>query len=98
MRRFSLRRLRRSSMRGSSTSASRAPTTIAVAQSASSTRRRPLARAACGAREEDDASGVARNLVEGPHELGLAAAVVRGLRDGGPQALVELAAEGLDQL
>src|SRR5215218_4363988 len=86
-------------MRGIRTSASRAPTTMPVAQSASSTAGRPsLPRAAGGAGEEDHPLGVARDLVERLDHGRLAAPVVGGLGHSGPQALVELAAEGLDEL
>src|SRR3954452_5603963 len=86
-------------MRGISTSASSAPPTMQVAQSASSTAGCPsLPRAAGRAGEEDHPLGVARDLVERLDHERLAAPVVGGLGDGGPQALVQLAAEGLDEL
>src|SRR4051794_19091405 len=53
--------------------------------------------AARGLRGEDDAIGVSRDLVEGAHELRLAAAAVAVERHGRPQPLVELIAEGLDE-
>src|SRR4051794_8029405 len=49
-------------------------------------------------REEDDAIGVARNLVEPPHELGLAPSPGARGGHGGPHPLVELGPEGLDEL
>src|SRR5436190_18192409 len=49
------------------------------------------------AREEDDAVGVARDLVECLDHLSLAAAAVARERHGRPHALVELLAERLDQ-
>src|SRR5919108_2344939 len=92
------RRTSASSMRGIRTSASRAPMTIPVAQRASSTAGRPSVRAAGGPREEDHAVGVARDLLERFNHGRLAAPVVGGLRDRGPQSLVELAPERLDEL
>src|SRR3954454_13389830 len=77
------------------TSQSSATTTIAVALRASSIGATlPAAR---GLREEDDAVGVARDLVERAHELGLPAPPGPVERHRGPEALVELLAEGLDQ-
>src|SRR3954469_26062345 len=77
------------------TSHSSATTTIAVALRASSMAATlPAAR---GLREEDDAVGVARDLVERAHELGFAAAPGPVERHRGPEPLVELLTEGLDQ-
>ncbi len=58
---------------------------------------RGSAAAGC-AGEEDDAVRVARNLVEGLDHLGLAATRRTRERDSGPEAGVELCAEGVDQL
>src|SRR3954471_14866225 len=48
--------------------------------------------------EENDALGVARDLVEGSHELRLTASPRVRRRHGGPQSLLELGPERLDQL
>src|SRR3954454_10710814 len=53
--------------------------------------------AAGGSREEDDPLGVARNVVEGAHQPGLAPAAARLCRDGGQHAEVELVAELCDE-
>src|SRR3954471_17674802 len=83
-------------MRGIATSHSRATTTIAVALSARSMwMTLPAAR---GGREEDDALGVAGDLRERAHQRRLAAPRVRRGRHRSPQSLVELGAEGLDEL
>src|SRR5579875_1110604 len=79
-------------MRGPSSSDSRATATSAVAISASSTGRRPLA-ASGRAREEDHALGVTRDVRERPDHLRLAPAARVGRRHGRPQAGVKLAAE-----
>src|SRR4051794_40306697 len=57
----------------------------------------PISGAAGRAREEDDALGVARDLVERLDHLRLAPATSRAARHGGPEALVELAAELLHE-
>src|SRR3954471_11605658 len=81
-------------MRGAATSHSSATMTMRVAL-----RARIMAvvqrcsASACGAREEDDAVRVARNVLEAAHHLRLSAAADAGRRDGGPHALVELTAE-----
>src|SRR3954468_8075275 len=66
-------------------------TTIAVAQRATVTGL--LVRPARGAREEDDPAGVARDLVERAHQLGLPPAALGLHRDRGPHPLLELAPE-----
>src|SRR4051812_14744157 len=83
------------SMYGQVMSESRARTTIAVTQSATVTSlsRRP---ARC-AREEDDAIGGARDLVERADELRFAPAGRGCHRDRGPHAEIELTAEFLDE-
>src|SRR6476469_1753790 len=74
---------------GSSRSQSRPAITIPMAIAANS-----IGSGAAGrAREEDDAIGVARHLVEGPDHARLAAAAGRVARHRGPQPEVELAAE-----
>src|SRR5919197_813076 len=78
-------------MYGHVMSDSGARTTIAVTHSATVTSR--LLRPACGAREEDDAVGRARDLVEGADQLRLATAALVHHRHRRPHALVELAAE-----
>src|SRR4051794_16717295 len=83
---------------GQPTSHSSAKMTMAVALRASSmawgsTRSAPAGRA----REEDDAFGVARDLVEGLHHLRLPAPAARLGGHGRPHALVELLAEGRDE-
>src|SRR4051794_26578537 len=85
-----------STRRGAATSHNSAITTMAVALSARSMAGKLPA--AGGGREEDDALGIARDLVEGPHQRGLAAPPRARRRDRGPQALVELGPESLDQL
>src|SRR4051812_977931 len=72
-------------------------TTIAVAQRATVTGGRPLGGAAGGAREEDHPGGLARDVLERVDHLGLAPPGRRGHGDRGPHALVELAAELLDE-
>src|SRR5215212_6479836 len=72
-------------------SESSAMTTIAVTQSATVTSR--SRRPARGAREEDDAIGRARDLLERPDQLGLPTPGLVRHRHGRPRALVELAAE-----
>src|SRR5579875_1573994 len=54
---------------------------------------RPSASAARGAREEDHALSVTRNLGEGANHHRLTVAVLVRQRDGGPQSFVQLAAE-----
>src|SRR5580700_297559 len=54
--------------------------------------------AAGGAREEDHALGVARNLVEGAHQFGLPPAVGGDDRNRGPHPEIELGTERRDQL
>src|SRR3954452_6325006 len=76
-------------------SESSAMTTIAVTQSATVTSR--SRRPARGTREEDDAIGGARDLLERPDELSLAASGLAGHRHGRPHALVKLAAELLHE-
>src|SRR3954468_1025683 len=81
------------------TSHSSASTTMAVAARATITARSlpprspELTRAAGGAREEDDAVGRARDVLEGPDHLRLAPARLGLDRDGRPHALLELVAE-----
>src|SRR5918996_2606613 len=53
--------------------------------------------AACRAREEDDSVGVARDLLERLDHACLASPHGGALGDGGPHALIELAAELLDE-
>src|SRR3954469_9934065 len=48
--------------------------------------------------KENDALGIARDLVEGPHELRLTASPRVRRRHRGPQPLLELGPEGLDEL
>ena len=55
------------------------------------------ARPARGAREEDHSAGVARDLVERAHQLGLTTACLRLDRNRRPHPLLELAAELLDE-
>src|SRR4051794_7869568 len=96
--RASLRARRRSPRRsnhGTVTSHRSAMTTIAVAQRATVTA--VLLRAARGAREEDDAAGVARDVLERADHLGLPPAALGLHRDGGPHPLLELAPELLDE-
>src|SRR3954469_5199021 len=89
------RRTRRRSARfskcGINTSHRRATTTIAVAQRATVTA--VLRGPARGAREEDDPAGVARDLLERAHHLGLPPAALGLHRDRGPHPLPELATE-----
>src|SRR3954452_22027119 len=69
---------------------------MAVALSASSME---LTLPAAGRRrEEDDALGVARDLLEGPHERRFAPSPRRRGRDRGRESLGELGAERLDEL
>src|SRR3954447_17022965 len=89
------RRSRRRSRYGSMTSQRSAMTTIAVAQRATVTV--PLLRSARRAREEDDPAGVARDLFERAHHLGLSPAGFGLHRNRGPHALLELAAELRDE-
>src|SRR4051794_34139038 len=97
--RMASRRARRRSARfskcGTMTSHSRATTTIAVAQRATVTGalRGPARRA----REEDDPAGVARDVLERAHHLGLPAAAHGLHRDRRPHPLLELAPELRDQ-
>ena len=69
-------------------------TTIAVAQRATVTAVTAPAR---GAREEDDAVGVTRDLVEVRHHLGLPAAALGLHRDRGPHAQFQLLPEFRDE-
>src|SRR3954452_22793696 len=89
----------RRSIHGSETSQSSASTTIAVAHSATVTDGSPTcsARAARGAREEDHAVGRARDVLERADHLGLAAPGPVRDRYGRPHALLELAAELVDE-
>src|SRR3954447_10761412 len=96
LRRRARRRSSASSIRGSITSASSATTTMTTVAKASSTAGFGLP-AARGAREEDHAVGVRRDVAERPDHLGLAPAGLPGDGDGGPHAGVELATELLDE-
>src|SRR4051794_32883219 len=79
------------------TSASSATTTMTTVAKASSTAGFGLP-AARGAREEDHAVGIPRDVAERLDHLGLAPAGLPGDGNGGPHAGVELAAELLDEL
>src|SRR5438552_18718245 len=79
-------------MCGSATSHSSATMTIAVALSARSIAAGPCLTAPGRAREEDDAFGAARHLVERPDHLRLAPALARGPRDRRPPPLPALLA------
>src|SRR3954471_19205056 len=89
------RAARRRSTYGTITSHSRAMTTMAVAQRATVTC--GLVCSARGAREEDDSAGLARDLLELAHHLGLPPAALGLHRDRGPHPLLELAAELRDE-
>src|SRR3954454_5792773 len=97
--RIASRRARRRSARcskcGTMTSHRSAMTTIAVAQRATVTG--VLRGPARGAREEDDAAGVARDLLERAHHLELPPTPLGLHRDRGPHPLLELAPELGDQ-
>src|SRR3954454_11345600 len=97
LRRRARRRSSASSIRGSMTSASSATTTMTTVAKASSTAGFGLP-AARGARKEDHAVGVPRDVAERPDHLGLAPAGPPGDGNGGPHAGVELAAKLLDKL
>src|SRR3954452_3205241 len=91
------RAARRRSTYGTITSHSRAMTTMAVAQRATVTC--GLVCSARGAREEDDPAGLARDLIERAHHLGLPPAALGLHRDRGPHPLLELPPElGYDPL
>src|SRR5215213_4070729 len=97
--RIASRRARRRSARfskcGTITSHRRATTTIAVAQRATVTG--VLRGPARCTREEDDPAGVARDVLERAHQLGLPTAALGLHRDRGPHPLLELAPELGDQ-
>src|SRR3954452_13018750 len=83
---------------GQPTSHNSATMTMTVALRASSTEPSyPASAPAGGAREEDDALGVTRDLVERLDHLRLAPAAAGLAGNGGPHALVELLAEGRDE-
>src|SRR3954454_3804141 len=89
------RRSERFSKYGIVTSHSRATMTIAVAQRATVTGL--LEGPARGAGEEDDPAGVARNVLERAHHLGLSTAALGLHRNRGPHPLLELLPELGDQ-